>query len=219
MKSYGTYNPPETVALEFKRMAVPTVRELPRAPVPGEMVNLEVDMPMPTNSAPWMSRGTYAFDGSKWNRLNDGGRQRRSGLIGSQEFEIENVGSALVLPTVTDGYNISTAHIMPSNQKATITGTATMWLDAVTLDMTGSGYVWLSVFRNKMLVTVTLEYIEVGKPRSVALSFVDIPGDNKEQTYTIRIDTDLKGYLYINKSDRFTFEGISHTAFIVAENI
>jgi len=219
MKSYGTYNPPETVGIEFKRMAVPTVRELPRAPVPGEMVNLEVDMPMPTTSVPWMTRGTYAFDGSKWNRLNDGGRQRRSGLIGAQEFEIENIGSGDVLPEIKDGYNIATAHITPSNQKATITGTATMWLDIATPNMTGGGYVWLSVFRDKKLVTITLEHINVGQPRSIALSFADLPGNNMEQTYTIRIDTDVKGYLYINKCDRFTFEGMSHTAFIVAENI
>jgi len=213
MKSYGTYNPPETVGLEFIRMAVPSGRVMPRAPVPGELFNLEVDMPEPTTPVPWYCRGTYAFDGISWKRLNDGSRQRKSALIGSRDIEVERATSTANPPAATSGYAISTVLITPSNRKACISGSATLWVDH-----TKSGHVWVACYRGTVLVGLVAEYITAGQPRTLGISFMDHPGTIVEQLYTLKIDTDSVGFLHVNQCTKFVFDGMSATALTVTEN-
>lgn len=214
MKSFGTYRPPETVGIEFQRLATPRGKQLPHAPVVGELYTLEADMPKPVNGTPWYLKGTYVFSGFLWHRLSDPERQRKATPIGSRNIEFQRPGAVGVAPKFNDGQQIAAATITPSNKQASFSGTASLWLDHSV-----GGNVWLSVFRNKQLVGLTLDYIEPHRPRTVSLSFLDHPASADKQLYTLTINTDAPSFVYINQSIKFGFDGISQTAFIVAENL
>lgn len=214
MKSFGTYNPPELVGLEFIRLATPHGREMPRSPVIGELFTMEFDPPQPQNNAPWYLKGTYVFNGTSWVRLSDGLRRRISQPIGSQKLEIEE-GFDFEQPlTSTTGEALASICVQPSTQVSYMSGSASMWVD-----MTASGYVSLTVFRDEVLVSRTLDYIDAGKPRTISTTFTDIPLSKKPQTYSLRIMTDVVGFLYVNQCAKFKFDGSSHTAFTVEENV
>ena len=221
MKSFGTYTPPETVGLEFVRLAAPHGATLPRAPVAGELYTLERDMPEPINGTPWYTRGTYVFNGVAWNRLNDSSRERKAAPIGSRTVEIERAGELGSVPRSTAGCMLTSVALTPSNQRASFSGTASMWLD-----ISKRGHVWLMVFRGNKLVGLALEYMEPNRPRTVSVSFVDSPATLEQQVYTLRLDSDITpdspevpGYVHVNQAQsKFRLDGMSQTAFIVAEN-
>lgn len=213
MKSFGTYVPPETVGLEFNRLATPRGREMPRAPIPGELFTMEVDPPEPINNSPWYLKGTYVFNGVQWVRLSETLRRRQSQAIGAQKIEIEVAGSTATAPGAKSGYSLAAITVQPSNQRAFISGTAGVWVDVAK-----SGYVWLSVFRDGFRAGFVAEFVEANKPRTMSLTFVDLPNSRKPVTYTLRADTDQLGYLYVNQCSKFSFDGMSQTAFTVAED-
>ena len=215
MKSFGTYNPPETVGLEFVRLATPHGNVMPRSAVPGELFTMDVDAPDPMNGSPWYLKGTYVFDGVSWMRISDGKRRRLSQPIGAQKIEFEEPGFiADDAPQSTSGVELATIPVQLSSQRASMSGHATMWMDASV-----SGHIWLMVFRGPTLVGMTVDYIETGKPRTISLSFKDQPSSKKQQLYTLRMNTDLKGNVFVNSSTKFKLGGISQTAFIIEEDV
>lgn len=215
MKSFGTYTPPETVGLEFIRLATPHGSTMPRSPIPGELYTMEVDGPDPRNGSQWFIKGTYVFSGTAWVRLSDGKRRRISQLIGAQKIEIEEPQViADDPPASTTGEEIAAIATQPSSQRASISGSASMWVDT-----NSSGHVWLMVFRGTTLVSLTLDYIEAGKPRTISLSFKDMPSSSKQQVYTLKINAESPGYLFVNCSTKFKLGGASQTAFIIDEDI
>jgi hypothetical protein len=213
MRSLGTYVPPETVGLQFTRLAVPKGREMPRAPVLGELFTMEADPPEPLNNSPWYLKGTYVFNGTHWVRLSDSLRRRQSQAIGSQKIEIEVAGSTSSKPSWNSGYVLSAINVQPTNIRAFISGTAAAWVD-----ITKSGYVWLSVFRESQLVGFVVEFVDANKPKTLSLTFTDLPVSKKPVTYTLKANTDQLGYLYVNQCSKFNFDGASQTAFTVAED-
>jgi len=213
MKSFGTYVPPETVGLEFNRLATPRGREMPRSPIPGELFTMEVDPPEPINNSPWYLKGTYVFNGIQWVRLSETLRRRQSQAIGAQKIEIEVAGSTANAPAANSGYSLAAISVQPSNQRAAISGTASVWLD-----VSKSGYVWLSVFRDGFRAGFVVEFIDANKPRTMTLTFTDFPASRKPVTYALKANTDQISYLHVNQCSRFSFDGASQTAFIVAED-
>lgn len=215
MKSFGTYNPPETVGLEFVRLATPSGNALPRSPIPGELFTMNVDAPDPMNGSPWYLKGTYVFDGVSWVRISDGKRRRLSQPIGAQKIEFEVPGFiADDTPSSTSGVDLATIQTQPSNQRASLSGHTSMWVD-----LSSNGHVWLMVFRDRTLVGMTVDYIESGKPRTISLTFKDQPSSKKQQLYTLKVNTDLKGNVFVNSSTKFKLGGISQTAFIIEEDV
>lgn len=213
MKSFGTYVPPETEGLQFHRLATPVGRTLPRAPAAGELFTLEADMPEPKVDLPWYPRGTYVFNGIAWQKLSDASRQRRSGPIGSQKIEVEVTGSAQELPKAKNGFEISVLTITPSSRKAKFSGSASFWLDH-----SKGGLVWFSVFRGTTLVALGAQHVDAGRACSVSITFTDLPNSTTSLSYSLKINTDTTGYLYVNQCSRFNFDGAAQTAFIVAED-
>ncbi len=213
MKSFGTYVPPETVGLQFTRLSTPKGREMPRAPVTGELFTMEADAPEPINNSPWYLKGTYVFSGIQWVRLSDALRRRQSQTIGAQKIEVETAGSMSSKPAWNSGYALSAISIQPSNQRAFISGAASAWFDVAK-----SGYVWLSVFRESQLVGFVVEFVDANKPRTISLTFTDLPAARKPVTYTLKANTDQLGYLYVNQCSQFSFDGASQTAFTIAED-
>ena len=214
MKSFGTYNPPELMGLEFIRLATPSGREMPRSPIPGEMFTMVADPPQPQNNSPWYLKGTYVFNGISWVRLSDGLRRRLAQPIGSQKIEFEEAGNMEELPTGKSGHLLAATVIQASSQRGSFSGTASLWVD-----VTQSGYVWLAVFRTAKLIGLTIDFIDAGKPRTISTTFMDLPASTKPQTYELRTGTDFAGFLYVNQCAKFKFDGISQTAFIIEENV
>jgi len=218
MKSLGTYAPPESVGINFTRLATPSGRAMPRAPVPGELFTLEADMPEPDGRTPWLARGTYAWDEQSmmWMRLNDSARKRKAEAIGSQKIEIEaaEVASVDVIPTIDAGFGLAAVGIPPSNRKASFSGVGTCWVD-----VNNACHVWLVAFRGEKMVGVTATVIEPERPQTLTLTFTDFPNSTEEQAYTLRIYTDTTGTLFVNQCNRFNFDALSQTAFIVEENL
>lgn len=212
MKSFGTYTPPETVGLEFERLAVPCGKTLPRAPIAGEMFYLEVEMPG-ENMRPSYHRGLYMSTGFGWSPIGDQLSKKRSTVIGSQILEVEAAANITKAPTMKDGFHLASLVITPSNNRTTISGSASLW---VSIDQ--SGYVVSSVFRGSKIVGIVVDFVEAGKPRTISLTFTDSPGSNSEQVYSVRITTTATGFLYVNQCKLFDYDGISQTAFLVQEN-
>lgn len=218
MKSLGTYSPPETVGLQFIRLATPFGRELPRAPVPGELFTLEADMPEPKVPTPWFPRGMYAFNGTSWQKVSDAARQRKTAPIGSQKITVEEAGKlGDVPPPIEQGYGLTAISIVPSNRKAAVSGTASFWVD-LTASPAKGGYVWVSIYRGKKLVSIAVEWIDCSKPKTMSMSFLDLPGVVTPVAYEMKIDTDVIGTIYVNQCSRFTLDGMAQTAFTVAED-
>jgi len=170
-------------------------------------------MPIGDPLLPWFSKGTYTFNGQKWDKLNDILRQRKTGIIGAQTIEIEKASSVKNTPTSRTGFQISFVEIIPSNQKSNFSGFAAFWVD-----IAKSGYVWAGIFRDDILVGLVAEYVEAGRPHTMSISFFDLPAWAEQLKYVLRVYTESIGDLYINKCNMFAFDGSSQTAFIVAEN-
>ena len=214
MRSLGTYTPPETVGLEFSRLATPRGFTMQRAPITGELFTLESDMPEPINGTPWYTRGTYVYTGSAWSRLSDTSRERKAVPIGACKIEVETPGSLEDEPKDTDGFDLSSQiMITPSNRRATMSGAATCWID-----LENSGYVWLTIFRGAKLVGMTAAYIEANRPSSLSLTFMDAPAAITRQAYNLKINTASSGLLFVNQCNQHLYDGASQTAFIISEN-
>jgi hypothetical protein len=212
MKSYGTYKPPETVGIEFQRLAIPRGNELPRAPVAGELFYLETEM-QDKNMRPSFFRGLYMSTGFGWSSIGEQIAKRRSAPIGAQIFEVEVPAVVKDTPTSNDGFHLATVSLTPSNKRTQVSGTASFWAST-----DRDGYVLVSVFRGKKLVGLTVDFLFAGKPGTVSLSFMDSPASHEEQTYSLRVTTTATGFLYVNQSKLFDYDGLSQTAFIVYEN-
>lgn len=213
MKSFSSDSRPETAGLEFARLGTPTGKYFHHAPAVGELFTIDDEVPEPINGSPWYPRGTYVFTGLEWLRLSDSGRKRRSAPIGSQNFEIDRPGTTKNIPRKGDGQLLASITTGASTKRARFSGSASCWVD-----LSVSGHIWLSVFQNTKLVAVAAEYIEAGKPRTVSISFLDNPGSTEKLLFTLRINTDVAGFLFVNQCDKFLFDGVSQTAFIVAED-
>lgn len=215
MKSYS--NTEEHT--NFRRLSVPTGRALPHSPVPGEMFVLELDMEETHTMTPWYSKGVYVFDGIHWNKLNDSGRQRKASVIGAQMLEVDHptrrVGMMMDMPAPSrkDGFDLCAAALVTSNIRASVSGTASFWVDSSL-----AANLCISVFRDDKLVALAVEMVEPNKPRTVSISFNDVPRSIHQLLYTLKVSCDSVCHLYINKSDRMSFDGICQTAFIVEEN-
>lgn len=211
MKSFGTYTPPETIGLNFKRLAIPHGTELPPAPVQGELFFLDKEIDGKDARLTFM-RGMYFSPGFGWEMYSSQFQKRKAVAIGSRNFEIEGDVNLTSKPTSTEGYEIATAAIRPEHRLKTISGSASFWVSH-----SSNGYVICSVFRENVLVGFAVQYVLADKPNTMSISFVDSPGDDKEHLYTLRLNSG-SGFLYVNQCQLFHFDGASQTAFIVSEN-
>ena len=206
------FSPSEEMS-NFSRLAIPTGRVMPRAPVPGELFNLEVDTPETHTVNPWFSRGTYVFDGLKWRKLNDGARQRRAEPVGSRQVEVEIVSDPQEIPNPRAGSRFASLVITPSHGKASISGSI-----AVCLDTDVARTVWLAIFRAERLVGASAAFVVPGQITNLTATFIDIPLATEPVTYTVQICSDAVGVIYVNQGRKMTFDGALQTAFIAAEN-
>lgn len=209
MKSYAA----QVETSDFRRLVLPSGKKLFHVPIVGEIYHLEVDMPDTNRVDTWYAKGTYVFDGIYWNRISVSPAERKASAIGSIEIETETADSPEFLPQHGSGFELSSVTLTPANRRSTFSGTATLWLD-----VSKSGNVWFTVFRGSTPVALVLEHIEAGKPKSVALTFLDLPFSPMPVTYALRMNADFIGNVYINQCAKFNFDGAAQTAFIVLEN-
>ena len=218
MKSFAQEAPPS--------FTIPSGKAFPRAPASRELFYLEADLPdVDANmhvTNPWYARGAYFYTGLNWQRLTDGGREIKSALIPSVLFEVESIGNPMLQPSANDGFKLATLLIRPSHRKAKFSGTMSAWVD-----VSKNAHVWFSVFRDKKLIGVALEFVQAGCPRTVSLSFVDCPfiPTHAEAEYVLTMNSDVTksigfdfGMVYVNRSRLYTFDGVSQTAFTLSEN-
>jgi hypothetical protein len=213
MRSLGTYTPPEAVGLQFERLAIPHGSVLPRAPIAGELFLLEVDMPEPLDASPWYHRGLYMSTGFGWTPLAAQLSKQKSCAIGAQTHEVEVLGTLKDVPRASDGFNLAAVAITPASKRTLVSGVGTFW---VSLD--ADGYVIVSVFRGQKFVGLTVDSLKAGDARTITMSFMDAPNSAEQQVYSLRVNSTVKGNLHVNCHDKFNFDGMSQTAFIVSEN-
>jgi hypothetical protein len=201
----------------FPRFVLPVGRRFPHAPLPGEIFHLEYDMPVTNTATPWFGRGTYTFDGLNWNKLNDGGRQRRAVPIGAVELDLTDPDRKPDRfddpPTVKGGTELVTVDIQPSTIKSTFSGSGSLWVDVAK-----SAHVWATIFRDGELVSTSAVWVNARQPATLALSFFDVPGATEPLLYSLRLYSDKAERIFVNQCHSFTFDGTSQTALIVAEN-
>lgn len=212
MKSFGEYVPKETVGIGFTRFSFPRGRELPRAPVPGEMFFLDADIDGKVNRLSF-ERGLYVSSGYDWAPYSETFAKRKAVPIGSQFIEVEVPGNMKRLPTVREGFTIAEAVIRPEFRRTSISGTGSFWC-STDADAT----IVVTVFRGEKLVSFAFEELAAKKPKTISISFLDGPTATTNQVYTLKVNTSVTGALYVNQSKQFIFDGQSQTAFIVAEN-
>lgn len=209
MKSYA-----EEYVTSFKHLLVPYGDKFPRGAQIGEMFHLTVDEPETNTMNKWHSRGTYVYDGRVWDKLNDAARVRKSVPLGSQTHEFEIAGNPKGEIRANQGHQLVEMVVRPSHRKATLSGAANFWVDTSI-----PALVWVTVFSAGKIKALTAQHVNPGELRSMAVSFVDIPGSPHDQTYVIKVNMNAKGFLFINTSNSFTFDGIGSTAFIVGEDV
>jgi len=212
MKSFGEYVPKETVGIGFTRFAFPRGRELPRAPVPGEMFFLDADIDGKVDRLSF-ERGLYVSSGYDWVPYSETFAKRKAMPIGSQLIEVEIPGNMKRLPNMNEGFKLAEVVIRPEFRRTTISGTASFWC-STDVDAT----IVTSVWRGDKLITFAFEQLDAKKPKTVSISFLDGPTSTTNQVYTLKANTSVTGALYVNQSKQFIFDGLSQTAFIVAEN-
>jgi hypothetical protein len=154
------------------------------------------------------------YNGLPWTRISDSGRQRRAAVIGAQNIEIEVPQSRAYTPMFSQGFELAHVKVTPSNRKAGFSGSATLWGDC-DVDC----HVFVTIFRGKKLVGLSAEHLTANMPRILTASFYDLPGTREDQLYSVRVNTDKVGFLNVNQCKNFGFDGVSQTAFEVAETI
>lgn len=212
MKSFGQYVPKESVGIGFTRFAFPRGRELPRSPVPGEMFFLDADIDGKVDRLSF-ERGLYISTGYDWTPYSETFAKRKAVPIGSQMIEVEVPGNMKRLPNSREGFSIAEAVIRPEFKKTTISGTGSFWCGS-----DADATIVVTVWRADKLVSFAFEELSAKKPKTISISFLDNPSATMNQIYTLKINTNMTGALYINQSKQFVFDGMSQTAFIVAEN-
>lgn len=211
MKSFGEYHPPETVGLNFNRLAIPHGHQLPRAPVQGELFFLDAEIDGKIDR-PTILRGLYHSPGFGWQRFSEQFAKRKAVAIGSQNFDVEQPADIYKLPVVEEGFSIAMTTIQPEHRMISISGMASFWVS-----LGQDGFVMASVFRGDKLVAFAVEELQAKKPRTMSITFVDSPGVDTQQVYTLKVNATI-GTLYINQSKTLSYDGASQTAFIIAEN-
>lgn len=195
------------------KLVLPSGRELPRAPVPGELFHLDVDMPQTDPLLQWYSKGSYVFNGYMWMMLNDTGKRRGATTIGASSIEVENACSSKDMPSRTTGFPLADVMITPTNRKATFSGQVTIWAHH-----SKPAHIWLAVLRKDKIASIVVQHLQAGLPQSIGLTFYDIPNTHEGLTYSLRVYTDVVGMLGINQCTKFNFDGVPETAFIVEQN-
>lgn len=208
MKMHGA------IAAHNVQLAIPSGPTLPHNPQLGEIFFLTLDEQETNLPVAWHGRGLYAYDYGQWNRISDSSRQRRANVIASQVLEVEIPSQGDGMPSNKDGFEIANVGITPSNRKASFSGSASFWAEHSV-----GGHLIVTVFRGRKPVSVSVEYFDAFKPRTVSVSFLDLPFALEHQLYTIRVNTDKAGFVNINQSKFFGFDGAAQTAFMVAENV
>jgi hypothetical protein len=208
MKMHGA------IAAHNVQLTIPNGPKLPNNPQLGEIFFLTLDEQETNLPVAWHGRGLYTYDYGQWNMISDSSRQRRSSIIASQVLEVEIPTIGDDLPSVKDGFEIASVGITPSNRKASFSGAASFWAEHSV-----GGHLIVVVFRGRKPVSVSVDYFDAFKPRTVSVSFVDLPFALEHQTYTIRAYTDKAGFVNINQSKFYGFDGASQTAFSVMESI
>ncbi len=203
MKTYG----------EPIRVVMPSGNMLPRAPVPGEVYHLDVNMPLGDPLLPWYPKGAYVWNGQNWMQLNGTGQKRAAAPIGARMYEVEIESSPKDRPTRTRGFPVAELVITPTHPKATISGQASMWVHH-----SKPAHVWLVLFRKDKIASIVVQFVDAGKPTNMSLTFYDIPNSHEDQQYSLRIYTDVLGMLGVNSCTKFAFDGLPETAFIVEQN-
>lgn len=212
MKSYGEHNPDEGAGINFLRLAIPHGRQFPRAPVQGELFYLDAEIDG-QDARPTFVRGLYICPGFGWQLFSEQFGQRKAAPVGSQNIEVEKPANIKLLPTAKDGFQIAVTGFQVQHRKVSVSGTGTFWA-ALSKD----GHLMTSVFRNGKLVALTVDELKANTPRSIAITFIDLPGNSTDvQTYSLRVNT-TADWLYINQTHDFDYDGAAQTAFIIAEN-
>lgn len=198
---------------EFSKLVVPSGNKFPPNPTMGEIFILSADEPDTTTVNKWHSAGMYTWNGG-WSKMNDSRRQRLAVPIGSQVLDVETVTPGRELPVWDKGFTLGTIMMTPSHRKASFSGTASFWCDAQ-----NRGHVITAIFRGKLLVGLSVDQLLPNAPKSVSISFMDLPMTHQHSVYTLCVYADMLGNLSINQgSTQFGFDGVAQTAFMVAEN-
>jgi len=211
MKVYA--DNPEVIGHNFTHLVMPSGHEFPRGAQIGEIFHLIGDMPETNTVTPWYSRGTYVYDGLTWHKLNDAHRVRKSFIIGSQTHEIELPGNPKAELRGNVGVKLAELNVRPSHRKATLSGHINFWVDTSV-----PALVWAGVFRNNKPVGMTAITSEPNKLQSLSLSFIDLPQSPHDQQYVVRVNMNAKGFLFINTSNAFNFDGVGQSVLIIGED-
>lgn len=203
----------KTFGEPLAKLVMPSGRDLPRAPVPGELFHLDVDMPQVDPLLPWYPKGSYVFSGYQWMMMNDSGKRRGAAPIGATTIEVENVCWPKDMPTRHTGFPVTDVSVTPTSRKATMSGQATLWAQHPK-----GANIWLVVFRKDKIVSLVVQHLPAGMPQTLSLTFYDIPNSNEGLVYSLRVYCDTVGMLGINQCTKFTFDGVPETAFIVEQN-
>ena len=212
MKSFGDYKPPETVGINFQRLAIPHGRELPRAPVQGELFYLDAEIDGKVDR-PTFLRGLYHSPGFGWQMFSQQFAKRKASPVGSQNFDVEDAANINNTPAVNQGFQLSAVAIQPEHRLISISGMASFWAS-----MNEDTRIVTSIFRGSKLVAFTVDDLPAKVVRTFSITFLDNPGSTEMQVYTLKVNSTTKGTLYINQSRTLTYDGASQTAFIVSEN-
>ena len=204
MKTYG-----EPIA----KMIMPSGLKLPRAPVAGELFQLDIDMPQGDPLLPWFPKGSYIYNGQRWLMLNDTGKQRSALAIGAMSFEVETVTNPKDKPSKSQGFPIVDLYVTPTHPRATFSGQASLWVHH-----SKPAHIWLVLFRKDKIASIVVQYVQGGQPQSMSLTFYDIPNSAEDQMYSLRVYTDQVGMLSVNSCTKFGFDGMPETAIIVEQN-
>lgn len=203
----------KTFGEPLAKMIMPSGPALPRAPVPGELFHLDIDMQPVDPLLPWYSKGSYMYSGQRWLMLNDTGKQRSASPIGAMTFEVEVVSNPKEKPSSSQGFPIVTCYVSPTNPKATFSGQASLWVHH-----SKPAHIWLVLFRKDKIASIAVQYVQAGQPQCMSLTFYDIPNSYEDQMYSLRAYTDQTGMLGINSCTKFSFDGVPETALIIEQN-
>lgn len=203
-------------------MIVPSGEKFPGNPKYAQLFRLTRDQPVTNTVDRWYGAGTYIYDYGIWLRLNESGRQRRAADISSQMVSIEE----LLLrpreaPLPNAGQLLSTVIMNPVNRGSSYSGTASLWVESEV-----DCQVALTVFRdNRVLAGMSVEALQKGRPRTLSVSFFDLPftgvttPQHLQAMYSLRINADAKGTIFVNRGNhQFVFDDVAvKTALLVSE--
>ncbi len=204
-------------------LVIPSGERFPNNPKYGQLFKLVKDMPVTATVDRWYGAGDYIYDYGLWRRINDSGRQRKAVEIAPQIVSIEELPfKPKDAPVFVQGTALASLTMAPINRGSTYAGFASLWLEPE-MDC----QVALTLFRdNQKLISMTVEAVQKGRPRSMSLSFFDMPFTGVREprilqvSYTLKINTDAIGAINVNRGNRtFLYDDVApSSAFIVNEN-